>query len=769
MPRRSRLFTFTISLAALAVVVGIRWLLDPILGDSLALVTLYGAVALAVWLGGYAPASFVVLLGYLACSYLFIQPRGEWFPNSVGTFVGLVTYLCTCAVIIALGEAMRHAQRQTEVRRETLRITLASIGDAVITTDAGGCITTVNAVARELTGWQEADAWGKPLESIFRIVNEETRAVVENPAIRALREGTIMGLANHTMLIRKDGSECAIDDSAAPIRDADGQLVGAVLIFRDITERRKLERQLAERHDAALILASIVKFSEDAIISKSINGIIQSWNTSAERLFGYAAAEAIGKHISLIIPTDRAAEEEQIISRIRAGERVQHFDTVRQRKDGKQIHISLTVSPVLNEAGKVIGASKIAREITDRKEAEERIYSLMAELKETDRRKDEFLATLSHELRGPLAPIANMLETLKRAPSDAQLLREARGTLERQLSQLVRLVDDLIDVNRITRGKIELKREKVELTEVLEQAIETSRPLAACRQHSINVTMAAEPIYLDGDRVRLVQIFANLLSNACKYTDKPGRITIVVERHGSDAVVRVADTGIGIPPDKLESVFDMFAQFSQISEPAQGGLGIGLTLVKRLVEMHGGTVEARSEGLGYGSEFRVHLPILLEHDRREGRKPKISTPALITPRAFLVVEDNVDAAASLVRLLRLSGHKAQVAHDGLEAVKAAEQHRPDLVLMDVGLPKLSGHEACRQIRSHPWGKNIIMIALTGWSQEEDRRKSKEAGFDAHMIKPLNYDELMAFLATTDGVEALGPLALPGSGGLQPPT
>ena len=237
-----------------------------------------------------------------------------------------------------------------------------------------------------------------------------------------------------------------------------------------------------------------------------------------------------------------------------------HFDTVRVRKDGKSIHISLTVSPIINEKGEVVGASKIAREITDRKESEERIYGLMAELKEADRRKDEFLATLSHELRGPLAPISNVLEVIKRSPGDIRLLEEAQATLERQLGQLVRLVDDLIDVNRITRDKIELKKERIDLAPVIEQAVETSRPLASCGGHSMIMATSQEQIFVDGDRVRLVQIFANLLSNACKYTDKPGRITITVKRHGSDATVSVKDTGIGIPANKLETIFDMFSQ-----------------------------------------------------------------------------------------------------------------------------------------------------------------------------------------------------------------
>ena len=315
--------------------------------------------------------------------------------------------------------------------RELLHITLTSIGDGVIVTDAAGRVTFLNSMAETLTEWTITEAKGAALGTVFHIVNEETRLPVENPAMRALQEGVVVGLANHTLLIGKNATEHGIDDSAAPIRDGQGQVVGSVLVFRDITERRMIEQQKADRLANTGLLASIVEFSEDAIIRKSLEGTIQSWNHAAQRLFGYAAAEAVGRNISLIVPADRSDEDRQIITRLLAGEHVNHFDTVRLRKDGSSIDVALTISPIKDENGQIIGISKTARDITEEKAAEKRIYGLMTELKDADRRKDEFLATLAHELRNPLAPIRNSLEVMKRANGSGEVIEQSRAMMER--------------------------------------------------------------------------------------------------------------------------------------------------------------------------------------------------------------------------------------------------------------------------------------------------------------------------------------------------
>ncbi|MEK6262086.1 MAG: PAS domain S-box protein [Planctomycetota bacterium] len=759
-----------------------------------------------------------------------------------------------------------HAEDELRKQSDWLRVTLSSIGDAVISTDVEGRVNFLNGVAESLTGWSQAEARGHLLPDVFHIVNEQTRQPVDNPALRALREGIIVGLANHTLLIAKDSTELPIDDSAAPIRSPEGEIVGSVLIFRDVTERRRSEMALRdsaarktamfesaldciisinhegtiiefnaaaertfghrredvlgqelaqviiptayrERHRKGLAkylatgegpilnqrlelpalradgtefpveltvtrvpaiepplfsaylrditerrqaeealgrLAAIVESSDDAIVSKSLDGVITSWNRGAEMIFGYTAQEAVGRHISFIIPAERLSEEDEVLSRLRRGEKVDHFETERQTKDGRRINISLTVSPVKDKAGRIIGASKVARDITARKRAEEELRHLAAKLSETDRRKSEFLAMLAHELRNPLAPIRNALQIVQLSAGSDEAVQSASQTMERQIRHMVRLVDDLLDVSRISRGKIDLRQERVELAPIIHQAVESSRPAIESAQHQLTVTLPPNPVYLDADPVRLAQVFSNLLNNASKYSDPKGRISITVEQRGGEVAVSVKDTGVGISSDMLPKIFEMFTQVDTSLERSQGGLGIGLTLVERLVEMHGGSVSARSEGPGRGSEFVVRLPILIEtSNTQQPPEPTVSEPT--PPRRILIVDDNRDSATTLSMLLKLTGNETHTAYDGLAAVEAAIKFKPDVVILDIGLPKLNGHEAARKIREQPGGKSIVLVALTGWGQEDDRRKSREAGFDGHMVKPVDHAALMKLL------------------------
>jgi PAS domain S-box-containing protein len=542
------------------------------------------------------------------------------------------------------------------------------------------------------------------------------------------------------LIERPDGSRWLALAYATPFFDDRGELVGAVNILVDISNRRQSE--LARAH-----LAAIVDSFSDAIISKNLDGVVQSWNVAAERLFGYTAAQAVGRHVSFLIPADRADEEDHILARLRAGERIDHFDTVRVRSDGQSFPVSLTISPIRDDAGRIIGASKIARDISDRQRAEEKIYSLLTRLKDVDRRKDEFLATLAHELRGPLAPLGAMVEIMKHGSATGDMLQQARDTMERQLSQIVRLVDDLLDVSRIASDKLELRKEWIELATVIRQAVEACRPIAECARHQLFVDLPPPAIYLHADPARLAQVFGNLLHNACKYTDEGGTIRLLAKQQDGWVVVKVKDTGIGIPADKLAGVFDMFAQLESPSERSRGGLGIGLTVVKPLVELHGGSVRATSEGVGRGSEFIVRLPALA-HEPLDCKPPPWTEGARTTKACrVLVVDDNRDSAASLALLLKLSGHETETAHDGLAALEAVKTFRPDVVLLDIGLPKLDGHEVARRIRQQPGGKDVVLVALTAWCQDEDRRKSKEAGFDQHMTKPLDYEGLINWLGS----------------------
>jgi PAS domain S-box-containing protein len=724
-------------MAFVAVAILLRWSLDSVLGDRLALATLYGAVALAVWYGGWRPAALATVLGYLVSDYLFIQPRGNIGGFDTAQGVGALAYLLSCSIIIWFGNHMQATRRRAEEsareatqQREQFRVTLASIGDAVIATDRFGRIDFLNPVAVSLTGWPEKEAIGRPLPEVFSILNEHTRQPVENPVDRAIRSGAAVGLANHTILVSKDGRERAIDDSAAPIRGEDGEISGVILVFRDVTERRR--EQLAQHQ-----LAAIVESSDDAIIGKDLDGIITTWNRAAQRLYGYRPDEIVGKSKSLLIPPDRPDELRGILDKIRHAMRVEPYETVRVRKDGRRVDVSITVSPVRNEVGEIVGAATIARDIGERKRAE-------AALREADRKKDEFLATLAHELRNPLAPLSNALKLLRLARENRATSEPALELMERQLQHLTRLVDDLLDVSRITHGSIELRRERVELGAVIRSALETSRPVVEQSAHILDVKLPQTPLYLDADQTRLAQVFANLLNNAAKYTKRGGHIWFSAEPHGGDAVVKVRDDGIGIPVEALSRIFDIFTQVDRSLERTQGGLGIGLSLVRSLVELHGGSVQAYSAGPGQGSEFTVRLPLSRQatgtavSPEDVGRQPS-------PPRRVLVVDDNRDAADSLALLLELNGHEVRTAYDGLAGVELARKFHPHVVLLDIGLPGLNGYDAARAMREEAQGGGVVLVATTGWGHENDKRRAREAGFDLHLTKPISLDALDSVL------------------------
>jgi CheY-like chemotaxis protein len=407
----------------------------------------------------------------------------------------------------------------------------------------------------------------------------------------------------------------------------------------------------------------------------------------------------------------------------------------------------MSAAPLYDAQGHVRGAVASVLDVTDRKRAEEA-------LREADRRKDEFLATLSHELRNPLAPLLNGVHLMRMAGDNTETVERARTMMERQLTQLVRLVDDLLDVSRISQGKLELRKSRVDLASVLNSAVETSRFLIDELGHTLEVTLPDEPVYLDADLTRLAQVFMNLLNNAAKYSDPGGRIRLAAERVGSDIVVSVRDDGIGIAADQLPRIFEVFSQVTRSIERSRGGLGIGLSLVRRLLHMHGGTIEARSDGPGKGSEFIVRLPVEVQApSARAALPPELGHPD--TSFRILVVDDNRDSADSLSMMLRIMGNETHTAYDGEEAVEAAAAFRPHVILLDIGLPRLNGYEACRRIREHSGGRDVFIIAQTGWGQEEDRQRSREAGFDHHMVKPVDPTTLVALLGKLAGKDGNG--------------
>ena len=402
--------------------------------------------------------------------------------------------------------------------------------------------------------------------------------------------------------------------------------------------------------------------------------------------------------------------------------------------------------------------------LVDLTHAETTLRAQSERLRDSDRRKDEFLATLAHELRNPLAPIRNALQIIHLSGNNGPAVDQARRMMERQLSQMVRLIDDLLDVSRISRGKLDLRKERIELSAVIKSAVDTAQPLIDAAGHELTLSLLPEPIYLDADPVRLAQIFSNLLNNAAKYMDRGGRIWLTTAREGKEVVVSVRDAGIGIPEDAMPAIFDMFAQVDRSLEKSQGGLGIGLTLVKQLLEMHGGRIEARSEGQGKGAEFIARLPIATVEPLRQAVNDAGERGVTAGTCRILVADDNRDAAESMSMVLRLMGNEVRTVNDGIKAVEEAEAFRPDMVLLDIGMPRLNGYDAARRIRAERWGKAILVVAMTGWGQDEDKRRASEAGFDQHFTKPVNPADLEQLIAglRSRGVQGGGAPALQGT-------
>ncbi|HEX7054965.1 MAG TPA: PAS domain S-box protein [Burkholderiales bacterium] len=594
---------------------------------------------------------------------------------------------------------------------------LEGLFEGFLAWDARWRMTHMNGAAERLLGRQRGEVLGKTWHEAFP-------HAVGNP-VEQMYQRVMRGRRAERMEYFYAHYDRWFEISAAPLGSG-----GAAAYFRDISELKRRE-ELQSR------LAAIVESSDDAIVSKSLEGVIRSWNAGAERLFGWSAGEAIGQPILLIIPPERHDEEAVILERLRRGERIENFETVRVAKDGRVLDISLTVSPIRDAAGRVVGVSKLARDVSERKR-------VLRALEHASSQKDRFLAMLAHELRNPLAPIRNGLQLLRMVDPASEPAAQARAIMERQVDHLVRLVDDLMDVSRITRGKIDMRREPVDLGSIVLSAVETSRPAIEEARHRFNLSLPAEPLVVDADYVRLAQVVANLLNNAAKYTDSGGEISLVAQREGDEAVIRVRDNGIGIAPEMMPRLFEMFAQAEESLSRARGGLGIGLALSRTLVEMHGGRISASSAGRGRGTEVVVRLPPAGEARQRGASRAQPAPPG--GRRRVLVVDDNVDAALTLEALLRSLGQEVQVAHDGASALAAARERRPDVVLLDLSMPGMDGIEVARMLRREPGFEAVRFAAVTGLGQEADRRRTREAGFDAHLVKPLSREDLRRVLA-----------------------
>ena len=941
--------------------------------------------------------------------------------------------------------ARERAERALRESEERLRVTLASIGDGVIVCDAHGNVTYLNPVAEALTGWTQADGIGEPLDEVFRIVIEETRETVDNPFSRVVRDGAIVGFANHTVLIARDGKERTIDDSAAPIRDAEGNIAGVVLSFRDVTERRQAEillksqkdtlemllqnlplpqvlRSLAltmekqsrhkvitaihlldktgtrfdlavapslsesyclatkgmdvasragpccvavltrkratvsdvdadtqwkafaefarplgiragwstpvfssrgeivgtfanyydqprepDAHDIAAVdmltstvalaiereraqsdqshLAAIIEWSEDAIVSKDLDGFITSWNKGAEHLFGYTAAEALGQSVTMLIPEKHLDEEPGILQRIRRGESVDHYETLRRRKDGTLLDVSLTVSPIRDSSGRISGASKFARDITERKRAERllaesesfsrgifesspdcvkvldtegklvrmnanglclmeiddftafegrpwaemwpedarqdvqiaieaaraegvgffkrycptakgtpkwwdvrvapihdacgnvvRFVSVSRDitthkLAETERErlleseqqarleadvanrtKDEFLATVSHELRTPLNAILGWTYMLMRGNLDEKATARGLETIARSANAQNQLISDLLDVSRIISGQLRFETCIVDLNQVIEAATETVRPAADAKGIDLQLTLNSEAGLVSGDPTRLQQIIWNLLTNAVKFTSRDGSVKVRLKRQGTSVAIIVSDTGEGISAEFVPYIFDRFRQAESTTKRQQGGLGLGLAIVRHLVEAHGGTIRAASEGLGKGASFTVTLPSIAVSgdgtaDARKGLADHASFIILKGLRV-LVIDDESDARELLTLALTQSGAQVKAAATVREGLDMLEEWKPDVLVSDIGMPSEDGYDLIRSVRAleSEKGGRVPALALTGYASAEDALRARHAGFQTHMSKPVAPSDLVRAVA-----------------------
>ena len=514
---------------------------------------------------------------------------------------------------LAVGRGVMRSERLLWNSREQARVTLASIDDAVITTDTHGRVTFLNAVAESLTGWSHEEAKGRPLDEVFKLLDRAAMDAADLAQSDA---------PQRAVLVDRTGVQRVIDDGVAPIRTLQGDVAGVVLSFRDVSERQRLEDELRRRAD---------------------------------------------------------------------------------------------------------------------------------DLAESDRRKDEFLAMLAHELRNPLASISNALQIVQQTGDvpGAGKLRYSSSILERQVRQMVRLVDDLLDVSRISRGRIELRKTVIDIGPVARDAVEATQSVFALRSQQVSIDLPDQPVYVDADSVRLGQAIGNLLHNAGKFTPMGGHIALKVSAQGDSMMLTVTDNGIGIAPDKLPKLFDLFMQVDTSLGRSESGLGIGLTLVKELIELHGGSIGASSAGLGQGSEFRIELPrvvTLAEVTQTPASSADGSVDQPPAAMCILVVDDNEDSAQSMAVLLELDGHQTRIAADGMAALEMAESWKPDVILLDIGLPKLDGFQVARRIREQPWGAGMTLIAVTGWGKEEDRRNSRDAGFNGHLVKPASHVAILKIIA-----------------------
>jgi PAS domain S-box-containing protein len=650
-----------------------------------------------------------------------------------------------------------------------LRVTLENMADPVVAADAAGRVVFMNPAAEQLSDHSLDSARERPLSEILPLVDEETREPVELFPFNGYRPAGPVCRRAVFVQPRPTADDRLFQLTVTPVEADSGHEPGAVIVLRDVTERVRAERALRESEERYRVFVEQssegvwrleceipvpIDLPEEEQIELFYKGAaLAECNEVMARMYSLAGPEDLaGARLGSLLPQTDPHNRRYLGNFIRSGYRLSGAESHEVDMDGNpKVFLNNLVGVV--EDGQLVRVWGTQLDITERKQLEEELRRRADELAAADRRKDQFLAMLAHELRNPLAPIRNAVELMHQVETSDPGFQQSREMVERQVRHLARLVDDLLDVSRITHGSIRLRKEAVDLGMVAERAVEATRSLIDSRGHQFLLELPDSPVRLEADPARLEQIMANLLNNAAKYTMPGGRIGLSVGIQDHEAVIRVRDTGIGVPPDVLERVFEPFVQSEGTLARTEGGLGVGLTLVRSLAEMHGGSVEAHSPGLGQGSEFVVRLPVGSPAPTVAAPGPQAAAAAPARPLRVLVVEDNLDAAESMAGLLNLWGHRVRVVHDGRSALEAARAEQPDAVLLDIGLPGLDGYEVARRLRRDLGMRQSVLVAMTGYGQPEDRRRSRESGIDHHFVKPVEPSLLRELLA---GVQPVGP-------------
>jgi PAS domain S-box-containing protein len=783
---------YAIAVAAAVLAVLLRLFLDPLWDLKLPLITFFPAVMVSAWLGGLGAGITTTLLCAMAAAYFWMPPVLAFAVTDVGDIVALAVFVGIGITISGLNEAWRRASARVETTAEELRVTLASIGDAVIATDSAGRVTLLNPVAEALTGWSDHQATGRPLADVFVIVNERSRRPVENPVERVLRDGTVAGLANHTVLLARDGREIPIEDSAAPIRTAEGPVIGAVIVFRDITRRARAERRQELQQGVTRVLAEATTLHEALpqvlpLIGEGLgwdfaafwsvdpaSGVLRcedAWHRGSDKLDSFEAstrreAFAVGigypgrvwasgepvwlasaAEASDFFPASDAIHGAVFVPVQSRTDVTAVLEVVSQQVQPYDADVAVTLSSVANRIGHFLErlqtdadrARLLAQEQEARREAEA-----------SSRTKDEFLAMLSHELRTPLMTILGWVRTLRTGQVPSEQVQAALASIERNTRLQGRLIDDLLDVSRIVSGKLSLDIQAVALAGVVKDAIEAVRAPAATAGVRVSAELDPTPALI-GDVVRLYQVVGNLLSNAIKFTERGGRVEVQMQQVGSTVVLTVRDTGRGIRAELLPHVFDRFRQGEPSGPRAAGGLGLGLTIVRHLVELHGGTVEVASPGEGQGATFTVRLPIAPGEPtgtvpEREPRLPSSLAPGTLDGVRVLVVEDHGDTRDLLVTVFSSAHAAVRSARSINEAREILEKGQVDVVVSDLSLAGEDGHALVRHLRATEMPpQRLVCVALTAHAREEDRARALAAGFDAYVRKPLDPAELVGLI------------------------